>query len=482
MIQSKYLGRAVFLLALLPALTGQRVQDITVPLKNWATPLYWQPSQTERENAAKSGAQIQFSPTATSNTALVFVAVPPCRLVDTRGASAGFSGVTPFNGPYVQAGQTVTFPIQSTTGASTTAPSPCGAVPSAAQAYSLNLTIVPHPLNTPVNYVTMWPNGAAIPTVSTLNDQQGALVANAAIVPAGTPSGGVNVYVYGAADVIIDMNGFYAAPTDVNGNTAIGAGTLLTNNGIQNTASGANALQNNTTGNNNTAAGFSSLYANTTGSNNIAIGSQAANNVAGGNSNIHIGNQGVSTDTAVIRIGTQGTQTATSIAGIYGGSPNLATLQLVCVDANGILGALGCGTTPSSQRFKNQIADMGDKSNKLLQLRPVTFLYKPEYDDGSHALQYGLIAEEVAQIYPDMVGYDKDGQPNSVKYQSLTPMLLNEVQKLATQKQSQAEENRKLEEQYRQQTRQIHSLEERLASLEALMSGVTAVAKSAGSQ
>jgi hypothetical protein len=99
---------------------------------------------------------------------------------------------------------------------------------------------------------------------------------------------------------------------------------------------------------------------------------------------------------------------------------------------------------------------MGDSSNKLLQLRPVTFLYKPQYDDGSHALQYGLIAEEVAKLYPEMVGYDKDGQPSSVKYQSLTPMLLNEAQKQNARVEKLEEENRKLE--------------ERLAALEALLS------------
>jgi hypothetical protein len=93
---------------------------------------------------------------------------------------------------------------------------------------------------------------------------------------------------------------------------------------------------------------------------------------------------------------------------------------------------------------------MGESSTKLLQLRPVTFFYKPQYDDGSHTLQYGLIAEEVAKLYPDMVGYDKDGQPSSVKYQSLAPMLLNEVQK---------------------QNAQIEKLEDRLAALEALLAG-----------
>ena len=83
----------------------------------------------------------------------------------------------------------------------------------------------------------------------------------------------------------------------------------------------------------------------------------------------------------------------------------------------------------SSRRFKQQIADMGDSSSRLFQLRPVTFFYKPQYDDGSHQLQYGLIAEEVAKVYPDMVAYDKDGQPYTVKYQYLAPMLLNELQK-----------------------------------------------------
>ena len=72
---------------------------------------------------------------------------------------------------------------------------------------------------------------------------------------------------------------------------------------------------------------------------------------------------------------------------------------------------------------------MDDSTNALMKLRPVTFFYKSQYDDGSHTLQYGLIAEEVAEVYPDLVAYDKDGQPYTVKYQYLAPMLLNELQK-----------------------------------------------------
>jgi hypothetical protein len=272
--------------------------------------------------------------------------------------------------------------------------------------------------------------------------------------------------------------------TSGGGNTADGY-LALENNTIagSNTATGYEALQFNTTGGNNTSSGYQALQNNTTGNNNIAIGYSAASAVSGGNSNnIHIGSSGAAGDAGAIRIG--GTQTSTFIAGIYGESVTIGIPNyLVCIDASGKLATTSCSSTPSSRRFKEQIADMGDASSKLLQLRPVTFLYKPQYDDGSHALQYGLIAEEVAKLYPDMVGYDKDGQPSSVKYQSLAPMLLNEVQKQNAQLQFQLEENRKLEEQNRQQSEENPSLEDRLAVLEALLAGQpSTAAKSAGSQ
>jgi len=101
----------------------------------------------------------------------------------------------------------------------------------------------------------------------------------------------------------------------------------------------------------------------------------------------------------------------------------------------------------SSQRFKEDIQDMGDASSDLLYLRPVTFRYKQAYKDGSKPVDYGLIAEEVAAVYPDLVVKDKDGQIQTVQYQKLTPMLLNEVQKQAAQ---------------------IRALEDRLSALEAL--------------
>ena len=158
-----------------------------------------------------------FASTATEGfaTGLQFFPVSPCRLVDTRGAAAGFNGISPFAGPALLSGATANIAVQSSSEASAdTTPAPCGAIPSGAQAYSLNTTLVPL-AGALVHYITLWPSGVAQPTVSTLNDQQGEVVANAAIVPAGAPSGGVSVYNQGpaTADVILDLNGYFAAPT-----------------------------------------------------------------------------------------------------------------------------------------------------------------------------------------------------------------------------------------------------------------------------
>jgi len=117
----------------------------------------------------------------------------------------------------------------------------------------------------------------------------------------------------------------------------------------------------------------------------------------------------------------------------------------------------------SSGRFKEDIVDMGENSSKLLELRPVNFYYKPENDDGKHQLQYGLIAEEVAKLYPELVAYDQDGQALTVKYQELAPMLLNELQKQNAQIQNQAQTIQAQQEENRK-------LEDRLAALEALLS------------
>src|SRR5262249_25701066 len=151
---------------------------------------------------------------------------------------------------------------------------------------------------------------------------------------------------------------------------------------------------------------------------NIAIGANAGLKLTSGSNNIDIGNQGIAGESNVIRIGTQGTQNRTVIAGINNaaifGSP-------VVINAFGRL-----GIQASSARFKRLIREMGEASDRLMKLRPVTFRYK---EDPARTLQYGLVAEEVARVYPELVTDGDDGKPLSVAYQMLPAMLLNEMQK-----------------------------------------------------
>jgi hypothetical protein len=212
--------------------------------------------------------------------------------------------------------------------------------------------------------------------------------------------------------------------------------------GWDNTFTGAFSGYNNTTGGYNIFTGSYAGYSNTTGAANTFVGYDTGGQNTAGNSNVHIGyfsgtnNQTGSNNIYIssygcscnesntIRIGNTYSflPTATYIGGIYGALASGGAS--VYVNSSGQL-----GTSPSSRRFKEQISDMGSSSSALMKLRPVTFLYKPEYDKGPRTLQYGLIAEEVAEVYPDLVAYDADGKPYTVKYQHLAPMLLNELQK-----------------------------------------------------
>ena len=255
-------------------------------------------------------------------------------------------------------------------------------------------------------------------------------------------------------------------------NTAAGYIALgLDTSGAKNTASGVAALFNNTTGSNNVALGFEALQENVTGTNNIAIGYQAGLNVgvSGENNNIDVGNTGEPADSGAIRIGTAGTHTSFFAAGIRGVTTGLNNAIPVVIDSNGQL-----GTVSSSRRFKEDIHDMGDASRGLMQLRPVTFRYKKPYADGSKPIQYGLIAEEVADVYPDLVARSADGQIETVKYQVLPVMLLNEVQRQQAQSAAQAARLQTLEQQVQEQRRELDAqhqqnqlLLERLSKLEA---------------
>jgi hypothetical protein len=201
-------------------------------------------------------------------------------------------------------------------------------------------------------------------------------------------------------------------------NTALGYQALFSNTvGKGNAAQGVNALYSNTTGIRNIGIGSNALYDNVSGSYNIALGFDAGYNVTTGSNNIEIGSSGTAGDNGTIQIGVQGTQTSTTIAGIFG---TTLTGSAVYVTATGQLGVLA-----SSERFKTHVETMHDASDKLAQLRPVTFKLKA---DSKGTVQYGLIAEEVAHVYPELVIRDADGNISGVRYEELPPMLLNEVQ------------------------------------------------------
>jgi hypothetical protein len=228
------------------------------------------------------------------------------------------------------------------------------------------------------------------------------------------------------------------------GNTAVGYGAMYTGtSGSYNAALGYLALGANTssaalTGSYNVGLGYASLFNATSASRNIGIGFQAGMNIVAGSDNIDIGNPGGSAaENGAIRIGARGAQTSAFIQGI---STTAVTGAAVYVTSSGQLGVL-----KSSERYKTDVAAMGGASGRLEDLRPVTFKYR---DDEQGATQYGLIAEEVARIYPDLVVRDAQGRIDGVRYEELAPMLLNELQKqrkaLAAQAQELAELKRQV--------------------------------------
>ncbi len=222
---------------------------------------------------------------------------------------------------------------------------------------------------------------------------------------------------YNTAD---GLNALFANTSGSN-NTATGLRALFGNGtGSENTAVGVSALATNDDGSQNTAVGFKALMANRGGNHNIALGHEAGINVGGMNNprdnNIEIGNAGDFFDDATIRIGD--VQTKAFIAGISGSA---VTGSPVVVDANGQL-----GTATSSARFKKEIKPMDKASEAILKLKPVSFQYK---SDPKRTPQFGLIAEEVAKVNPDLVVRDRQGEIYSVRYEAVNAMLLNEFLK-----------------------------------------------------
>jgi hypothetical protein len=210
-------------------------------------------------------------------------------------------------------------------------------------------------------------------------------------------------------------------------NTAIGFQTLFSNTiGLSNTAIGVTALFNNTDGDNNVAIGDAALNDNIHGSGNMAVGAFALDLNTSGSGNIAIGNfsgGGIMTANNVIAIGATGADVSSTcfIGNIRGVTPQNTDAIPVLIDSAGQL-----GTMNSSRRYKTDIKPMDKSSESILALKPVSFHYKVHK---GRTPQFGLIAEEVADVNPDLVIYDTEGKPFTVRYEAVNAMLLNEFLK-----------------------------------------------------
>lgn len=255
------------------------------------------------------------------------------------------------------------------------------------------------------------------------------------------------------------------------GNVAVGPMTLLNNTiGHQNDAYGSLALQNNVSGNRNSAIGHFALSGNTTGSNNVAVGFNAGSSLDVGDDNVDIANDGMTGESGTIRIGTQNIQTSAYIAGIFGSTESSTQ---VYVNSQGHL-----GVPSSSARFKKDVKPMETASEAILALKPVTFRYK---SDNNGTPQFGLVAEEVASVNPDLVVRDDKGEIYTVRYEAVNAMLLNEflkehrkVEHLNAKVEAQTSSNSELRSTVALQQKQIETLAAQLKKQSAQIEKVSA--------
>jgi hypothetical protein len=435
---------------------------------------------------------------------LPLIGLTPCRIVDTRGN--GFTGA--YGPPSLAQGSPRDFALFGK----------CG-IPASAGVVSLNVTVTNTQGPGFISIYPTGTSQPTVSTLNYVAGQTVANAAVVPIGSVG--AGGAVTVVAGVsgADLIIDVNGYYGAPAasenDVFlgfsagndamagiGNVGLGSLTLeLLTSGSHNTAVGRDALHGDTSGSQNTGVGSFALFANQSGidnaalgylalsscancssntglgwqalvnntngffntavggnalfnitsgsDSNIAIGYAAALNLTSGTNNIHIGNPALSSESNTIRIGANPPHTRFFVAGVRAVMTGQANAVPVVIDGGGQL-----GTVSSSARYKREIADVDEESSALLRLRPVSFLYR---SDAVGIRQYGLIAEEVAPVMPELVQYSEGGDPEMVNYHFLPPLLLRELQK-----------QRKTIE---QQNALISDLEERLAKLEACLQG-----------
>lgn len=249
-----------------------------------------------------------------------------------------------------------------------------------------------------------------------------------------------------------------------NSNTASGVGALFANSGgFNNTAVGYNALLNNTTAGDNAAIGTTSLFNNSTGEFNVAVGSQALYNNVSGDSNIAVGDSAgfniTGSGNVCIGAGVNGVAGENNITRIRNVYESVATERAVYVTSDNRIGTLA-----SSRRYKDEIRPMEDASKAIHSLRPVRFRYKKEVDP-TRSLCFGLIAEEVAKIDPDLVTPDREGKPQSVRYEAVNAMLLNEFLK----------EHRKVEKQESRIEEQEATIARQQKQIDALTAGLQKV-------
>jgi Chaperone of endosialidase len=287
--------------------------------------------------------------------------------------------------------------------------------------------------NTAVGFLSLRSNTAGVLNTAT---GAGTLLANTGDENTATGAGALLTNSSGAENT---ANGAFALFSNTTGtvNTAVGMQALFSNTtGGNNMAGGAGALSSNTIGANNTANGIAALYHNTTGNLNTANGSSALFSNTTGAANIALGafaGSSVTTANHVICIGTDGANVDNSCyIGNIRDAAVAADAEQVYVDSTGKLGTF----LFSSHRFKTQIKPMERASEVIFALKPVTFRYKSEIEPGGKS-QFGLVAEEVESVNPDLVVSDKEGKPYSVRYDQVNAMLLNEFLKEHRQVQEQ---------------------------------------------
>ena len=258
-------------------------------------------------------------------------------------------------------------------------------------------------------------------------------------------------------------------------NTALGVEAAKSNNdGNFNTATGYQALQGNSGGSFNTATGYHALQGNSTGQRNIGLGFEAGKNIITGSDNIDIGNVGRAGESGIVRIGTAGTHTATFIAGIRETALSNGGALAVGIAADGQL-----GVRVSSAQFKEAIKPMNKASEAIFSLQPVTFRYKK---DPAAMAQFGLVAEEVAKVSPDLVARDKEGKPFTVRYDEVNAMLLNEFLKEHCKVEEQTRLNREQEATIADLRAALKHQAEQLATLTSKMQRVSDQLQTSGTK